>query len=126
MRTPFIIILSRLIILVVWGVVCYLLCHAVNGFNLRIFYLTLGITVICFLPILLSFIRSRWSLWFFSISCTVIPLIFWLSFDVSGIVHGAWWEFLIAFFIQMAIPIGLSCELLFQKKVHIYYSIVGQ
>jgi hypothetical protein len=121
MKAPIIILFARILTLLLWSAVIY--CYVLgNGISQIITTKTAIISFIFLVALMLSFLRCRMCLWALAIFWIGMPMCFWISFNTSGIVHGTWWEWLLVFPVQMALPFALSYALLTDKAVHNYFS----
>lgn len=121
MKTPFVIHCARLLIFSILSFIIYTYHLAANKLDTRVIIIIVIPSSVCLFALVSSFIRKQWFLWLLAIFCTIIPLVLWLWFDTSGVVHGAWWEWLIMLPAQMAIPVGLSYTLLVNRNVRTYF-----
>jgi hypothetical protein len=121
MKAPIIILLSRILTILLWSIVIY---YYVTG-SITNPVVATKVAIIGFIfviVLMLSYVRCRICLWVLAIFWTGMPMCFWISFNTSGIVHGTWWEWLLVFPVQMALPFSLSYALLTDKAVHNYFS----
>jgi hypothetical protein len=121
MKTPVIIIVCRLFLILMLAAIVALGKSMGFKFNITAWAVFLMFVVICTFAFAASFLKTRGVLWFLAISLVVMPLAFWLWFDTSGEIHGVWWEWLIGFAAQMIIPVSLSYSLLTNKLTRCYY-----
>lgn len=119
MKTPNVIVVVRILFIGIWGLVIYFFWHE-NMPRIAVTKVIISSSVF-FSALILSFVRSRWSLCALAFLATAVPLFFWLLFNTSGIVRGVWWEWLIIFPAQMLIPASLTYTLLTDKNVRMYF-----
>jgi hypothetical protein len=119
MKTPKVIVVVRLLIIGTWGLVTYFFLQQ-GMLGIAVTRVVISSSIFSS-ALILSFVRSRWSLWALAFLATAVPLFFWLLFNTSGIVRGTWWEWLIIFPAQMIIPVSLTYTLLTDKNVRTYF-----
>ena len=119
MRAPKVIVFIRLLIIGIWGLIIYF-CWRENMLGGAFAKVIISNSIFIF-ALILSFVRTRWSLCVLALFWTAVPLFFWLTFNTSGIVRGTWWEWLIIFPAQMLIPVSLTYTLFVDKNVRTYF-----
>jgi hypothetical protein len=121
MKTPYIVYISRLIIIGILAVIGWLfIWHAGDKSDVKVLLRFSIVSSIWLFALVASFIRSIWTIWFISLIFTMTPLAFWLYVDIT-ILKVLWWEYPFVIFIQNIIPIVVSCIFFTNKKARSYY-----